>query len=134
MKRILIVAFVVLAATACTPEQITAWRALQHDSVPTIGARDRDAALTLPATGHTEVVWGETVNVVAWFTDTGEELSTFVFERADGTRGLVYRNDLPAHAYTYVVTANPCWFDPFGIVTYDPAVCGQIPVSTPLPS
>lgn len=131
MKKLIVLAFVLLTATACTPEEMASYLRVQEEAVPTIAVTDRQAGLTLPATGHTEVVWGETVNVVAWVGDRGEADGYFVFDGVQqGLEGrwLVMDNAEPAHAYIYRVTEDPCFADPFGVIRYDPAVCGAIPV------
>ena len=127
MKKLWIVAFVVLAAAACTPEQANVWNALQVDPVPVISPTDRAAGLSLPATSHIEVVHGETVNVVAYVGDDGESRGYFVYDNSEG-RWLVILNSEPAHAYVYRVTADPCFTDPFGVVAFDPTICGPYPI------
>lgn len=127
MKKIVALAFVVLSAAACTPTEIHAYLTAQNVEVPVIAPTDRDAGLSLPATARTEVVHGETVNVVAYVTETGEADGYFVYDGAGG-RWLVMANAQPAHAYVYRVTADRCFADPFGTFVYDPAACGAIPI------
>lgn len=75
------------------------------------GPDTREQVLALPVTDVEKVVFGETVHVVAWYTDDGEPFETFVYERADGTRALVMRND--TLAYITEISPDPCFYDFF---------------------
>lgn len=81
-------------------------------AVPVVwpGPDARVHVLALPVTDVEKVVFGETIRVVAWYTDDGEALETFIFERADGSRALVFRNDLPQRP-VWDISPDPCAFD-----------------------